>query len=73
MMRLDSSGNDASDSGAVGTLIILRLLFANSCSKSFFWSLLRAVFLCSISSPSLIVGLRSGSHSECALSCISQL
>ena len=73
MIRLDSSGNDASDSGVVGTLIILGLLFANSCSKWVFWSLLRAVLLCSISSPSLIMGLRSGSHSECILSCISQL
>ena len=31
----DSSGNDTSDCGAVGTLIILRLLFSDSCSKCF--------------------------------------
>ena len=35
MIRLDSSGNDTSDSGAVGTLIILRLLYPDSCSKCF--------------------------------------
>ena len=36
MIRLDSSGNDTSDSGVVGTLIILRLLYPYSCSKWFF-------------------------------------
>ena len=35
-IRLDASGNDTSDSGAVGTLIILRLLSPDSCSTWFF-------------------------------------
>ena len=35
MIRLDSSGNDTSDSGAVGALIILMLLYLDSCNACF--------------------------------------
>ena len=58
----DSSGNGTSDSGAVSTLIILRLLYPDSCSKWFFLVLLRGAFVYSVLPPSLIVGLRSGSR-----------
>ena len=34
-----SSGNDTSDSGTVSMLIILRLLYSDSCSKCFFFTL----------------------------------
>ena len=36
MIRLDSPRNDMSNSGAIGSLIILRLLYPDSCSKWFF-------------------------------------
>ena len=69
----DSSGYDTSDCDPVGALIFPWLLYSDSSSKWFFLSLLRAVCSCPILSPSWIVGLRLGSHSESVENCTSQL
>ena len=56
----DSSGNDTSDSGAVGTLIILRLLYPDSCSKCFSLTLVALSCVCVPSRRLLrFVGARS--------------
>ena len=64
---------DTSDYGAVRTLEFLILLYLSSCGKWFCWFLLHAIFVCSVSLSSLIVGLHSGNHSEFVTSCTLQL
>ena len=69
----DSSGCDTSDCVAVGVLIFLRLLYLDSCRKWFYSdSCCLLCVVCSVSPPSLIVGLHSDSHSVCVSSCTSQ-
>ena len=70
---LDSSEYDTSDSSAVGALIFPWLLYSDSCSDWFFLVLVACCVRALCSSPYLIVGLRSSSHSECVPTCLSQL
>ena len=74
MICLDSAGNDTSDSGAVSTLIILRLLYPDSCSMCF--SLTLVACRVSVFHPVAFSDLWDcvlGSQRVIIRSCISQL
>ena len=58
-----------SDGGAIGTLIFLWLLYSDSVASGL-PDFLLDVSVCSIFPPSLIVGLRLGSHSASVTSCM---